>query len=120
MNDIPKTKLENCENLEKVLTAPNTESNDLHRDIIATELFDEINIFNQTSIVTDFQPLTILNYLSLNSLLELYPNLVNALKILLTLPVSVASGEGSFSNLKLIKNYLRSTVSQAWGRAVLL
>ena len=32
--------------------------------------------------------------------------------ILLTLPVSVASGERSFSKLKLIKTYLRSTMSQ--------
>ncbi|KAK5639195.1 hypothetical protein RI129_011687 [Pyrocoelia pectoralis] len=33
--------------------------------------------------------------------------------LLLTLPVSVASGERSFSNLKLIKSYLRSTMSQS-------
>ena len=30
----------------------------------------------------------------------------------ITLPVSVASGERSFSKLKLIKNYLRSTTGQ--------
>ena len=30
----------------------------------------------------------------------------------LTIPVSVASGERSFSKLKLIKSYLRSTISQ--------
>ncbi|KAG6930640.1 hypothetical protein G0U57_003206 [Chelydra serpentina] len=35
-----------------------------------------------------------------------------SLCILLTLPVSVASGERSFSKLKLLKNYLRSTMSQ--------
>ena len=34
-----------------------------------------------------------------------------ALRILPTLPVSVASGERSFSKLKLIKAYLRSTMS---------
>ncbi|XP_047109246.1 uncharacterized protein LOC124777777 [Schistocerca piceifrons] len=35
-----------------------------------------------------------------------------ALRILPTLLVAVASGEGSFSKLKLIKTYLRSTMSQ--------
>lgn len=35
-----------------------------------------------------------------------------ALRIFLTLPVTVAGGERSFSKLKLIKSYLRSTMSQ--------
>ena len=35
-----------------------------------------------------------------------------AYRILLTIPVSVASAERSFSKLKLIKSYLRSTMSQ--------
>ena len=41
-----------------------------------------------------------------------FPNLCVALKILLTIPVSVATCERSFSTLKLIKIYLRSTTSQ--------
>lgn len=41
---------------------------------------------------------------------EIYPNITIALQIFLTLPVSVASGERSFSKLKLIKNYLRNTM----------
>lgn len=43
---------------------------------------------------------------------EGYPNITTALQIFLTLPVCVASGERSFSKLKLIKNYLRSTMKQ--------
>jgi hypothetical protein len=35
-----------------------------------------------------------------------------AYRILLTVPVTVASAERSFSKLKLLKNYLRSTMSQ--------
>lgn len=35
-----------------------------------------------------------------------------SLRILLTLPVSVASGERSFLELKIIRNYLRSMMSQ--------
>ncbi|XP_049809441.1 uncharacterized protein LOC126252584 [Schistocerca nitens] len=41
-----------------------------------------------------------------------WPNVNIALRFLLTLPVTVASGERSFSKLKLIKTYLRSTMSQ--------
>ena len=35
-----------------------------------------------------------------------------ALRILLTIPITVASGERSFSKLKWIKTYLRSTMTQ--------
>ena len=45
-------------------------------------------------------------------ILELLLNLAVALRILLTVPVTVASGERSFSRLKLIKTFLRSTMSQ--------
>jgi hypothetical protein len=41
-----------------------------------------------------------------------FPNLWIALRILLTLSVSVASGERSFSRLKLIKYYFCSTMGQ--------
>lgn len=44
--------------------------------------------------------------------LDMYLNLSIALRVLLTLPVTVASGERSLSSLKLIKTYLRSTMSQ--------
>ncbi|KAK0131766.1 repressor of the inhibitor of the protein kinase [Merluccius polli] len=45
-------------------------------------------------------------------LLEIYPNFWTALRIALTLPVTVAQAERSFTKLKLIKAYLRSTMSQ--------
>ncbi len=43
---------------------------------------------------------------------DCYPNVSVAYRILLTLPVTVASAERSFSKLKILKNYLRSTMSQ--------
>lgn len=43
---------------------------------------------------------------------DVFPNLRTALQILLTMAVSVASCERSFSKLKLIKTYLRSAMSQ--------
>ncbi|KAK2444466.1 zinc finger MYM-type protein [Trifolium repens] len=41
-----------------------------------------------------------------------YPNLSIAYIVLLTMSVTVASTERSFSKLKLIKTYLRSSISQ--------
>lgn len=58
------------------------------------------------------EPYTILQYLFENDLFSTFPNTVISLRILLTLPISVASGERLFSKLKIIKNYLRSTMVQ--------
>jgi len=41
-----------------------------------------------------------------------FPNFYIALRTLLTIPVTVASGERSFSKLNLIKTYLRSSMGQ--------
>lgn len=84
-------------------------------DISVPELFNEIKIFRDTNlnvICRKGEPLQILQYIFENYLESAFPNLTNISKILLTLPVSVASSERSFSKLKLIKNYLRSTISQ--------
>ena len=45
-------------------------------------------------------------------LCKCYPNVSIAYRILLTMPVTVASAERSFSKLKLLKSYLRSSMSQ--------
>jgi hypothetical protein len=39
-----------------------------------------------------------------------YPNVAIVYRILLTMPVTVASTERSFLKLKLLKNYLRSII----------
>ena len=44
--------------------------------------------------------------------MDCYPNISVAYQILFTIPITVASAERSFSKLKLLKNYLRSTMSQ--------
>uniref|UniRef100_A0A8I6Y6I5 HAT C-terminal dimerisation domain-containing protein n=1 Tax=Hordeum vulgare subsp. vulgare TaxID=112509 RepID=A0A8I6Y6I5_HORVV len=43
---------------------------------------------------------------------DCYPNISVAYRILLTVHVTVASAERSSSKLKLLKNYLRSTMLQ--------
>ena len=47
-----------------------------------------------------------------SSIVSSVPDVATALKLFLTLPVTVASAERSFSKLKIIKKYLRSTMAQ--------
>ena len=57
--------------------------------------------------INENSPINVLNYIKR---LESFPNACIAFRILLTIPVAVASAEISFSKLKLIKSYLRSTI----------
>jgi hypothetical protein len=54
----------------------------------------------------------VLNFIYNNNLIDSFPNAAISLRIYLSLPVTVASAERSFSKLKIIKNYLRSSMSQ--------
>jgi hypothetical protein len=54
-------------------------------------------------------PLDILNFLKQH---DYFPNAIIAYRVLLTILVTVASAEQSFSKLKLLKSYLRSTMTQ--------
>ena len=56
--------------------------------------------------------LELFKFIQTKQLTEIYPNLCIALRISATLPVTVASAERSFSKLKLLKTYLRSTMAQ--------
>ncbi|XP_068209207.1 uncharacterized protein [Palaemon carinicauda] len=57
-------------------------------------------------------PLEVLKFICEQGLVHSVPNTFVALCILLTLPVTVASSERSFSKLKLIKTYMRSTMTE--------
>lgn len=74
------------------------------------EEMDTLKTFLAPEIMS--QPLKVLSFLhDMKSAVD-FPNFWTALRILLTIPVTVASGERSFSKLKLIKTYLRSAMSQ--------
>ena len=57
-------------------------------------------------------PIDILQLIHKYSLTDAYPNTAIAIRIFLTIPVTVATCERSFSKLKLIKNYMRSKMGQ--------
>ena len=82
-------------------------------DIDAGDLSKEINIAVHSIPTTcAHSPLAILDYIYKENLVDVYPNLNIALRLLLTVPVTVASAERTFSRMNLIKSYLRSSMCQ--------
>ncbi|CAI6361643.1 unnamed protein product [Macrosiphum euphorbiae] len=79
------------------------------KDINCYELYEELLIFCTiiSEETTAFQALSVLK-----KCCGSFPNISIALRIILSIPVTSAGAERSFSKLKIIKNYLRSTLSQ--------
>ena len=107
----------------------NFTNDDLPACMNLSELYDEISAehlfygirslrchvksFEEISDTSNWEALDILKWLVKWGFVECLPNLTIALHIFLTMCFSVTSCERSFSKLKLIKTYLRSTMSQA-------
>ena len=103
--------LNHCLKLDKALTQTyeNKEENDV--DVSGKDLLMEIKSFGKV-LAHETSPQETLEQLYDLQLQQSFPNLCVAFKILLMIPVSVATCERSFSTLKLIKTYLCSTTSQ--------
>ena len=93
----------NCLNLECFLT------HETYSNIDGLDLFSELKILKEVLQINENSPINVLNYIKR---LESFPNACITFRILITIPVIVASIERNFSKLKLIKSYLRSTMSQ--------
>ncbi|CAO2821129.1 unnamed protein product [Amaranthus hypochondriacus] len=78
-------------------------------DVDADDLFSELKVLQMTLPNDLMSAFEILEFVKAA---DCYPNVSIAYRILLTMPVTVASAERSFSKLKLLKNYLRSSMSQ--------
>jgi len=85
---------------------------DLDHPELIKELKDLKTIYDTNLGKNTLIPWQLLNSLKSNNIDELYPNVVTALRIFLTIPSTVASAERSFSHLKRVKSVLRSTMCQ--------
>ena len=82
---------------------------DVYYDIDGLDLFSDLNVLKEILQIKYYTLIDILNYIKrLNS----FSITCIAYRILLIMPIIVASTESSFSKLKLIKSYLRSTMYQ--------
>ncbi|XP_026417231.1 uncharacterized protein LOC113312709 [Papaver somniferum] len=79
-------------------------------DINGHDLYAKLKVLQSYLLVETGKAIELLNFLK--DMEGCYPNAFIAYRILLTIPVTIASAERNFSKLKLIKNYLRSTMSQ--------
>ncbi|CAH2293510.1 zinc finger MYM-type 1-like [Pelobates cultripes] len=105
LKDVQKEELlQFCMELQNVLT--NVKSKE--SDVDGRQLCEELAVLAPV-IKATMTPVDILAYTVRNGFA---PNVAIALRIMLTLPITVATGERSFSKLKIIKNYLLSSMSQ--------
>uniref|UniRef100_A0A8I7B0C9 HAT C-terminal dimerisation domain-containing protein n=1 Tax=Hordeum vulgare subsp. vulgare TaxID=112509 RepID=A0A8I7B0C9_HORVV len=82
---------------------------DKQSDIDANELFVELKFLQNFMPKENIGPVEILNFLKRH---DCFPNASIAYRVLLTIPVTVASAEKSFCKLKLLKSYMRTTMTQ--------
>jgi hypothetical protein len=92
-----------CHDLEVAL------KRDGQSNIDANDLYMELGFLQDFIPEENMGPVEILNFLKRH---DYFPNATIAYRVLLTIPVTVASAEQSFSKLKLLKSYLRSTMAQ--------
>jgi len=78
-------------------------------DIDGNELYHELQIFKS---LVKINTTALQSHSMLKKLNNSFSNITVTLRIMLTIPITSASSERLFSKLKLIKNYLRSTMSQ--------
>lgn len=91
-----ETILKHCKDLGILLSSNDTS------DIDVFELFEEIKLFCQLA-ESNSSPSKNLEYIYSHQLQEIYPNIAIKLRIILTIPVTVASTEKSLSKLETCK-----------------
>ncbi|XP_050386167.1 uncharacterized protein LOC126802569 [Argentina anserina] len=98
-----------CLNLENALR--NGEASDIDAKYLLMELQILQEMMPSKAYETD-KPWSPIEIMEFAKRADMFPTVMIAYKVLFTIPVTVASAERSFSKLKLLKSYLRATMSQ--------
>lgn len=98
-------------NVAEYLSKFKNDSVDFFSDLLRAEIDLWINKWKEIKNETTVLPETALDTLHLCKK-EIFPNIYTLLQIISIMPVSVASAERSFSTLKRLKTWLRSTIGQ--------
>ena len=109
MDSITLKSLDTIELRECCTKFANTFSFDGSSDVDLNDLISELSVLQLT--LSD-KPMSAMDIFEYVREVDSYPNTAIAYQLLFTVPVTVASAERSFSKLKLLKNYLRSKMSQ--------
>uniref|UniRef100_H3BBS4 HAT C-terminal dimerisation domain-containing protein n=1 Tax=Latimeria chalumnae TaxID=7897 RepID=H3BBS4_LATCH len=109
----PVLKFKNM-NADEIITSCKKLANKYSQDLtsgLASEVQHLKKIYNAT-FQSNLKLLDLLNAIYKMKLETIFGEICIAIRIFCTLPVTVAEGERAFSKLSIIKNYLRSTMSQ--------
>ena len=85
-----------------------TYKNDIDCDMFEDELAQFLVLAKNENVTNPID----MYQLVIRGLQSTFPNVETILRIYLTIPISNASGERSFSVLKRVKNYIRSSMEQ--------
>jgi len=97
-----------CTKFANIFSLPDT-SRPGSSDVELNDMISELRVMQMTLPDRSMSAMEIFEFVRKA---DCYPNISIAYRIFFTMPVTVASAERSFSKLKLLKNYLRSTMSQ--------
>ncbi|KAL7618138.1 hypothetical protein Lser_V15G01532 [Lactuca serriola] len=119
-DEVPNTEREQQSSQEKFRTdyfikLETSLTNGEELDIDGKDLFIELQVLQEMLPDEAYKgefPWTAIQIMEFAKEMDMFPNVLVAYKFLLTVPVTVASAERSFSKLKLLKSYLRSTMTQ--------
>ncbi|XP_042755341.1 uncharacterized protein LOC111916269 [Lactuca sativa] len=104
LKSLDDTELKNC-----CVNFATTFSHKTACDVAIDELFTELQVLQMTLPNKMMSAVEILEHVNA---IDCYPNVAIAYRIMLTLPITVASAEKKNSKLKLLKDYLSSSISE--------
>ncbi|XP_066396219.1 uncharacterized protein [Miscanthus floridulus] len=109
MNSTSLKAMDDADIKDHCIKFAKTFSSDGSSDVDVNDIISELAVMQST--LPD-KPMSAMEIFEFVTEADCYPNISIAYQILFTMPVTVASAERTFSKLKLLKNYLRSVMSQ--------